>query len=511
MSEHDDEAVNRLRAADPAIGSQPDLHAVRSRLAGRTPLEEGGGFQFSAPGDVAVRVHDPANRTNRVPMMAAAAIAAVGLGVGGYLLGNQQVSPGSDTSSGADTRPDAGQVDEAGPGAEAGSPGAEAGSPPSELGGPSSGDIGMQGGTSARESAPMGGSDSWSPYGNAVLEAGPGLPDEPSTAEVFARQAPDADPDELLRDWADRLEMAGAPVEMDDQRMIVDGQRAVAVSTYAGGVSLNYNNLALDPYCLEMSASAMSAGERADARAGLDEAESTQAFPVPEPEDCVPSTPIGDDSTAIAMTEEFFTTMGLDPADYRFEVIHYDSEVHFSEESGDGATVTAGPGTSSSSATGEVVSMSNVQAYPAGQPGSTEPDFTAQVTGEGVVNLYGTLGDYASIGSYPVISAVEAVERFGDPVFANSGVFYVPEPYTEGEPYGEPWVYEEPDPVTLIPGEPIPYPVNRVTITSAELTQGVLQVPGSGTVQVPAWRLVDEDGGHYHVLALADEALDITP
>lgn len=503
MSEHDDEAVNRLRAADPAIGSQPDLHAVRSRLAGRTPLGEGGGFQFSAPGDVAVRVHDPANRTNRVPMMAAAAIAAVGLGVGGYLLGNQQVTPPSAAPGGTD-------------GGRESDGSFEASAPERTFGGISSGDIG---GTAASESAPMGGSDSWSPYGNAVLKAGPALPDEPSTAEVFARQAPDADPDELLRDWADRLGMAGEPVELDGQRAIVEDQRVIAVLTYDGGVSLNYNNLAFDPFCSEMAA--MSASERADVQQRWDEAESTQAFPVPEPEDCVPSTPVSDDAAAIAMTEEFFTTMGLDPADYRFEVYRYDTEVGVGEqgfreedlgaEGGDGATMTAGPGVSGSSATGEVVPMADVQAYPASQPGLTEPDFTAQVTGEGVVNLYGTLGDYASIGSYPVISAVEAVERFGDPVFANSGVFYVPEPYTEGEPYGEPWVYEEPDPVTLIPGEPIPYPVNRVTITSAELTQGVLQVPGSGTVQVPAWRLVDEDGGHYHVLALADEALDITP
>ena len=80
MVEHDDEAIHRLRASDPATGSHPDLHRLRSLIAQKAPASQGA--------DRATAVDDELLRGPRLrtPWVAAAAVAE--------LLRGRRLSPG---------------------------------------------------------------------------------------------------------------------------------------------------------------------------------------------------------------------------------------------------------------------------------------------------------------------------------------------------------------------------------------------------------------------------------
>ena len=54
----------------------------------------------------------------------------------------------------------------------------------------------------------------------------------------------------------------------------------------------------------------------------------------------------------------------------------------------------------------------------------------------------------------------------------------------------------------------IPLLLKEKTVTGAELVQGFVWTQAGTSLEVPAWRLTTEDGMHYAVLAVADEAID---
>ncbi|MDQ3382775.1 MAG: hypothetical protein M3519_03160, partial [Actinomycetota bacterium] len=124
MDDRDDQALERVRAADPAIGSHPDLTTLRRTLSRSAPVQDpDGAFGYGEGSDVAVRVADPTTRGSRVALVAAAAVMALGLGVGGYALGTQTVEGGDGTAAPsvtdeAETDPVADGPDADGPDAE---------------------------------------------------------------------------------------------------------------------------------------------------------------------------------------------------------------------------------------------------------------------------------------------------------------------------------------------------------------------------------------------------------
>jgi hypothetical protein len=65
-------------------------------------------------------------------------------------------------------------------------------------------------------------------------------------------------------------------------------------------------------------------------------------------------------------------------------------------------------------------------------------------------------------------------------------------------------------PATLQPGDPIPWPVQQVTITSALLVVVPYTLNDGAVALLPAYRLTSADGGSWTVLALTDSALDFT-
>lgn len=104
-----------------------------------------------------------------------------------------------------------------------------------------------------------------------------------------------------------------------------------------------------------------------------------------------------------------------------------------------------------------------------------------------------------SLGEYPVVSEEAAVGRLGDPRFAG------PAPGArQAAPDGD----AGPSPA---PGGPIAWPVEDVTIVSAELTEVRYTLPDGAVLVVPAYDLADAAGSSWTVLAVDEEALDFTP
>lgn len=115
------------------------------------------------------------------------------------------------------------------------------------------------------------------------------------------------------------------------------------------------------------------------------------------------------------------------------------------------------------------------------------------------VRVAGTSGE--SLGSYPVVSQVEAVERLADPRFAGA---VLGRPDQESQDNAGPSATPE-------PGGPVAWPVEDVTIRSANLVEARYTLPDGTVLLVPAYDLVDAEGRSWTVMAVGEELLDFTP
>lgn len=122
--------------------------------------------------------------------------------------------------------------------------------------------------------------------------------------------------------------------------------------------------------------------------------------------------------------------------------------------------------------------------------------------GTAPVRVAGTDSLGESLGSYPVVSEKEAVERLGDPRFAGTAL--------GGSRSAGPSVGVGPS-ATPEPGGPIAWPVEDVTIVSATLTEMRYTTPDGTGLLVPAYELTDAEGNSWTVLAVDEELLDLTP
>jgi hypothetical protein len=112
-------------------------------------------------------------------------------------------------------------------------------------------------------------------------------------------------------------------------------------------------------------------------------------------------------------------------------------------------------------------------------------------------------GGSESLGSYPVVSEVEAVERLGDPRFAGSVLGSRPAPQEDEQ--------ARPTAEAPVPGGPIAWPVEDVTIVSASLTEVRYTLADDTELFVPAYDLVDDKGNSWTVVAVDEELLDFAP
>jgi hypothetical protein len=117
-----------------------------------------------------------------------------------------------------------------------------------------------------------------------------------------------------------------------------------------------------------------------------------------------------------------------------------------------------------------------------------------------------------ALGDYPVISPAEAVERLSDPRFGQNAW-----PVTYG-PAAEARLMEGEDERTepyVAPAVPssdadLPWDVTEVTITEARLGLAQEYRQDEATLLLPAYELSDAEGNVWSVVAVAEEALDLS-
>lgn len=480
MSDHD-EALQRMQASDPATGSHPDLLSLRQRIAAKAPASQGA--------DSAVRLKDDTLRGSglRAPWIAAAAVLAFGFGAGGYALGAQQAPDGAGQLAGQDsgTSTEEGADGEASAARDSGMGMAAEGGDATFGDGSEAPDDGSE---MAEGASDMSG-ENWDP-GPVRLLAGPGLPAGRGTGEVRALVS-EEDPQEFLDGWSERLGFEGVPNQGEDNMWFfagsalydeANGRMLTASADGGSALSFNYEDMLASPWCADMYD-----GLAESDRATLTK-EWTAAFgegvAFPDPSRCKDVTGSAPTSEqAIAAARDFLVSTGLDVDSYTLEVPEW-------FESGGDNTV-------------------SVEGWPEGQEyGNLNVSF--QVGPSGVISAYGAIGEMTSLGEYPTISAVEAVERYGQRAFSLDYGVTLLEDMVGGGDMGItfPSEMEMPEPVTIEPGMRIPMLLKDKTVTNAELVRGTIWAQTAGPLEVPAWKLTTSDGMHYAVLALADEAIE---
>jgi len=120
----------------------------------------------------------------------------------------------------------------------------------------------------------------------------------------------------------------------------------------------------------------------------------------------------------------------------------------------------------------------------------------------GEVRVAGASGE--SLGSYPVVSEVEAVERLGDPRFAGAVLGWSSQ---DSQDDAGPSTAR----ATPAPGGPVAWPVEDVTIVSAVLTEARYTLSDDSVLLVPAYDLIDDEGNRWTVMAVDEELLDFAP
>lgn len=470
MADHDDDAMSRLRASDPATGSHPDLHSLRRAIGAKAPASLGAGDTVTHLADDALG--GPRLRT---PWIAAAAVAALGIGIGGYALGAQ--------SSDSDSLATGGQNKIATP--------ASPGIAEDSAGAGSSGEL-TQG--SAQASSDSGSGMSYDP-GPVRLVAGPDLATTSSTGEVRALTS-DVDPEIFLAQWQQQLKFEGTPISQGadeswfgaDAIINPDTLQVLSAQREAGGpMHFNYEDMLNSPYCAEMY-QAPSAQELAMIKEEWAKSVGP-SIPFPDSTLCKEvSGPPPTEEAAIATAREFLSTTGLDFSGYDFTAMDYGEP---------GASELALEGRPADDLLGQLIT-------------------SVTVGPQGVISASGSIGEMTSLGQYPLISPVEAVARYSQREFTMDYGVMIAEDMVAQEDmaattsaapdYAEP-DYTMPKPVKVEPGMRIPLLLKEKTVTKAELVQGNIYTQ-SGTLEVPTWKLITPDGMHYVVMAIADESID---
>ena len=465
--EEPDPALDRLRAADPAGGAEPDRVALQAAVQARV----------AAPVDELAALR--ARRGRRWLSVAAVAAGALVIGGTGFALG-------SGAGGGAGSRP-GGVITLGQPG-----PGGQAGT------------------VLTAPKAATGGMDS---AGSSSFPAGPwaagrlvftttGLSDAVGTAQAWAYDpAPVFTADTATR-LARALGVLGAPA-------LVGGGWAVGPSDGSGRTlqlqpdglaSITFYDPALDVYGCPTPDEQGSGAASSGAPAGTDPSLGTaQPAPAPKPaQPCTVSTvgPAPQAADAIAKAKTLIGSLGVDAGGFQYA-----------------AQGSGSPQTSYVTAS-QVVGGER-----------TGASWNIGLVGAGVQSLNGFLAPVVSLGQYDVLSARAAAARLTDPRFGVSyggPVMYAegkgaqPGPATlaDGASTASPQLVPAPNrtvgPVPR-PGAPFGWPVTSVTLTTARLGLTLYTQPDGATVLLPAYELSSADGQTWPVVAVTDTHLDFAP
>jgi hypothetical protein len=456
----EDEAYDRLVAADPAAGAEPRPAALRAKTdahAGVTSSGEPSGASGGS-GDEA-----PRRTRRRAPWLVAAAVAgAVAVGGGGYALGS---SGATTTATGDGTASDAlppvtlgdvrGGDARGGPEAAAGQGGALAQADES-----ASTDIGLPG---------------W--YDGRSVFSASGLSGEPGTATAYAYDARDVGTADGAARLAEALGVDGEPRwEWGSWQVGPQDGGGPSLWLAADGTAyFSYSDPAADPWhCADAPVETM--GREDGSGGGQDMIE-----PAPCEE---PGAPQVSAEEAVDELRDLMERLGADPEGFAFEA----------PDDAEGA-----------------MRVSARQVVEGQETGAT---WSATVGDDGIAWLDGFLAETVPLGDYPVVSPAEAVERLGDPRFGGSSW---PVAYAAGTEamLEERSVEDDGSEPTAPPAPPssgadLPWPVSEVTITQARLGLTQHHDADGSVLLLPAYELSDDAGNTWSVLAVAEEALDTT-
>ncbi|WP_298459121.1 hypothetical protein [uncultured Cellulomonas sp.] len=457
-----DPAFDRLRAADPAARLDPDLDALETAVRAR--LDSGDGLALSGGPDQLAAARR-ARRPSRWAAVAAVAAGTLVVGSAGYALGERA------------------DVDDPAPLSVAmpGPPGGTSDAAAAQGAAPVPGEV--------RSAAPEGADAAMLPwFGGRTVFRAEGLPDEAGVAEAWGYDPAQVFGPETASLVASSLGLGGEP-RLDGVTWTVGSQDGTGAGLQLqpdGVTSVSYYDPTLDPFACAQPVPEPGAATEEDAGAG-----SSGSAPAPDATDCggVDGATALQGDAAVAQAREVVAGAGADPDAFEYEVM--DAGVP-------SATYVTAFGTIGGQRTGSVWSMTLV--------------------GEAVQSLYGALAPLVPLGTYDVVSALDAVDRLADPRFGvTAGGPIMARDAAATEPAVEP---DQPvsgggsagptgsPPPAARPDAPFAWPVTEVALTSAQLGLAQHTQPDGSTVVLPSYTLSSDDGATWSVVAVADSGLD---
>jgi hypothetical protein len=475
MSDHDvpeEEILERLRAADPAAGARTDLSRLRGAVDRR--IAAGGPVTADDGGATVTALTSARSRRSSWLAVAAAAAAAAAVAAGGFAVGRGTADP------------------------------APTAAPANEL--ESSADRGAATAPGEPEAGALGGIDAAiypAPTISRMDFHAVGLSEDAGTAPAWTYDPAASFSAERTAALGGYLGIPGEPELAGGawQMGVTDGSGAYLTVSPDGTTTTSYYDPAKDPHqCLRTEPGTESGGAGQPAAPDAPEGGSPGAptYEWCEPTDAEPA-PRGED--AVAQARDLLVAAGLDPAGFELVDSNY----------GDPSVT-------------EVIAHQLVEGQRTGVA------WYVAVTAAGVQSFNGSLAPLTGLGDYPVISATAAVDRLEDPRFGTFGDVHILSP-AEGRPIdaagdaagagesadsaaGDAPVESGPadgPPPAATPGSPVPWPVEVVAITGAKLGPALWTAPSGTALLVPTYELSADDGRTWSVIAVAEEALDLTP
>lgn len=482
-----DLAFEALVAADPAGRGAPDLGRLRSAVAAsvadegayvepasRSGVPEAVTYEVDdvatagdrAAGDVPAAPGEPGAEPAAVPLqtrprgravrtlqVAAAGIAVLAVGAGGFLVG--QRTPGG---SGSDVlvAVDPSTRLESGDGSEAAVPGASMDSAATAAG------------TADYLGGYFGG------YGRTVFTAS-GLSGAPGTATAWGLDVASVYSKESIEHLAAVLGVEGEAQQEGSWRVGGWDLPGPTLSIEPDGTGyLSYDDPGASPYlCYEQAVAEDKDAEDEDL--------------VREPaQECAADFPEITMEQAEAQVRDVLERLGVDVASLTF-------------------TATAESTATDVESGGIAITSVWVSAVPTAGPLGEDQGgrWSAGVTGAGISSLSGPLAPLVDLGEYPTVSPAEAVERLMDPRFGGEMTSWA---VHEGDAV---WTPRTSAPATPTAGAAIEWPVENVTIVGSEPTHLSAGTSDGATVLLPAYELSAADGRSWKVLAVTESALDL--
>ncbi|PVU83260.1 hypothetical protein DDP54_09950 [Cellulomonas sp. WB94] len=493
-----DEALDRVRAADPAATAEPDQARLRAAVADRAAAAAAAEGDVHGSGVVTelapARVARTGRRRGAWIQVAAAVVGLSVIGGGSWALGRLGQAPVAAPISLGSGSSEGGAVTAVAPRAASGA-------------------------AAADSAAGMGTSKLIAPwYGGRTVFTGSGLSTDGATATAWGFDPASVYSADAAAHLASVLGVSGTPSQTWGAWVVgvQDGTGPTVQLSPDGLASFSYYDPSRDPWACVKSAPDVPSGSTEPGAAGSatgDTAPAPAAEPaigaatpgseptlgtaVPEQLDpsygCATTSaapaPTGD--AAIAQARELMGSLGVDAGGYRFEV-----------------QADQGQPTATYVSAGQLLD---------GQLTGVQWSFT--LLADGVQSLYGSLAPVVDLGAYALISPADAVARLGDPRFGAGygGVMPLATDTASGASSSDDrsssvaTAAPEPTvPTTPTAGGSIPWPVQTVTLTTSRLGLGMTTLDTGAVLLLPSYELGNAEGSTWSVIAVTDDRLDFS-